>query len=123
MFGIKIISTEKFCSLTNENEELKARLIGEKEKRQAAVKEINKLEKRIDQLKKDTNLELVKIKNEAERGFYASLKDLCIIREKDYPCDKCNLEGPECKKLSFANQTVCVTRKENINSFCRKTKK
>ena len=49
--------------------------------------------------------------------------DLHILRDNKYPCDKCTIESKYCFKLHFANQTICVTKKENVNSFCSKPRR
>ena len=52
-----------------------------------------------------------------------SLKDLYILKTSDYPCDSCNIETKNCRKLVFANQTICVIDKANVNSFRAKPKR
>lgn len=84
---------------------------------------VEEFESRIEQIKKDAALELVKAKNDAERNAMSALKDMVIIHNCDYPCEKCQLKGGKCKKLTFHNQTVCVSPKEDVNSFCGKTAK
>ena len=47
----------------------------------------------------------------------SNLHDLCIIKNKNYLCDKCKFEGRGCKKLEFANQTICVCDKSDIELY------
>lgn len=50
-----------------------------------------------------------------------NLHELFIIRASNYPCDKCQNDkchnDTKCFKLIFANRTICVTDKENADSF------
>lgn len=91
--------------------------------RQVCRMALNESEARLDQSKKDFALELVKAKNDAERNAMSALKDMVIIHNCDYPCEKCQLKGGKCKKLTFHNQTICVSPKEDVNSFCGNTAK
>lgn len=52
----------------------------------------------------------------------ASLNGLHVLKGNKYPCDKCELENPNCFKLQFADRTICVTDKQNVNSFVNKKK-
>lgn len=47
----------------------------------------------------------------------ADLKNYVVLKGNTYPCDKCGIESPDCFKLHFADRTVCVTHKSNVNSF------
>ena len=45
------------------------------------------------------------------------LKDCCVLRTESYPCDKCKLWNMNCKKLLFADQTICICLKEEKKDF------
>ncbi len=42
------------------------------------------------------------------------LADLYILRAQSYPCDKCNVETGHCRKLHFADRTICVIDRKNF---------
>ena len=43
-----------------------------------------------------------------------NLNDYVILRPDSYPCDQCPLEHTQCKKLSFHDQTICITHKDAV---------
>ena len=109
--------------LKKDNKHLRDRINHDIEVNKENANKLEELDSRINQIKKDFALELVKAKNDAERNAMSSLKDLVIIHNCDYPCDNCQLKGGKCKKLTFRNQTVCVSPKEDVNSFCKKSRR
>lgn len=113
-----ILDLSKKCNrLESDNDSLREQLNGEIEKRKDILREVDNLRLRLEQLKKDAQLELVKIKNDAEARCPAVLSDFYILHENDYPCDRCQLNGPYCKKIRFANHSICIIPKEYVNSF------
>jgi hypothetical protein len=53
----------------------------------------------------------------------SALKDLCVVKNTSFPCDRCLFSDQNCKKLHFANQTVCVCKKEEFENYEVKPKK
>ena len=49
-----------------------------------------------------------------------NLSSLFILRDSSFPCEKCNLENEYCKKLSFADRTICVAPRDKVNFFSKK---
>ena len=43
-----------------------------------------------------------------------NLNDYVILRPDSYSCDQCPLEHTQCKKLSFHDQTICITHKDAV---------
>lgn len=43
-----------------------------------------------------------------------NLNDYVILRPDSYPCDQCPFEHTPCKKLSFRDQTICITHKDAV---------
>jgi len=106
MFGFKIIGKREYRELLksvelfyNENHALREELAKERAKNKAAVP--------------------VK---EGKVVTMANLNGLHVLKGNKYPCDKCELENPNCFKLQFADRTICVTDKQNVNSFVSKKK-
>jgi hypothetical protein len=58
-----------------------------------------------------------------KKDFAEELKDLFIIRTTNAKCDKCELETDKCKKLIFADRTICVVPKEEVNNFIKVQKR
>ena len=48
-----------------------------------------------------------------------NLSEYFVLKTQDYVCSKCSIKSPNCFKLQFSNQTICVTAKENVNSFVK----
>ena len=60
---------------------------------------------------------LFKRQETPKKDFAEELKDLFIIRAATYPCDKCELETKNCKKLIFADRTICVAPANDVSNF------
>lgn len=43
------------------------------------------------------------------------LSNYVVLKESDYPCDRCKSGYRDCKKLSFADRTVCVIEKNKLS--------
>lgn len=52
-----------------------------------------------------------------KKNSFAELNSLFVLRADKYPCDRCPIESDKCFKLQFADRTICVTDKDNVNSF------
>lgn len=63
------------------------------------------------------------LKREISNSEVSGLKDLYIVGNDNRKCEKCPYESDDCKKLIFANQTICVTNKKNVNTFTKKKTK
>lgn len=50
----------------------------------------------------------------------AQLANLYVLHENNYPCDKCQLESDDCRKLHFADRTICVTDKSQVVTFSKR---
>jgi len=87
MFGLKILSKKEYRRL-KEAERL--------------CEHFKELEQSIDEHVKDQ---------------LSSLNGLVVLKGNSYPCEKCNLESDHCRKLHFADRTICVTAKEYVNLF------
>ena len=114
MFGLKIITkcqfdmmNEHIENLTEDNMRLRERVDERTSNNKELYDEICSLNKIIES-QKDSE-----VKN---------LKDYFIVKSNDYRCEKCAFESEDCKKLIFANQTICVTDKKNVNSFVKNKK-
>lgn len=71
----------------------------------------------------DLTEENLRLREKIENSEMKSLKDYIILKTSDYPCEGCKIECMPCKKLVFANQTICVTHKDNVNLFRAKPKR
>lgn len=111
MFGLKFIRTKEYDNLLWLNCDLKDRLDRELKNRQAVLRKVERLEKDYQDLRKEINQ-------------ISMLKDYVVLHENNFPCENCKLEGKDCLKLEFADRTICVCPKSEINSFKqRKTRK
>jgi hypothetical protein len=116
MFGIKIIKESEYndlvqCALRHY----------EAHKKECVAYERTK--KDCESLREQLNAYIMKEKNSCDAiSELAGLKDFVILKSESYPCEKCTLENNHCKKLIFADRTICVTSKENINNFTKKQK-
>lgn len=108
MFGIKIISTKKYWEMVEEIGEKAITINLQSEK-------FGKLEKDCDSLRQQ-NGDLRKLVGTSIPES-ASLKDYCVLRTVNYPCDKCRVEKMNCKKLAFADQTICICHKDDKQSI------
>ena len=61
------------------------------------------------------------------KGEVSSLTDYHVLKGHEYLCDKCEFWNKDCKKLHFANTTICVCKKGDFAKFnvkpSRKAKK
>jgi predicted RNase H-like nuclease (RuvC/YqgF family) len=120
MFGFKIISKRRYEFMMNRTTVLNMRL-AERES------EIEKLSSYNQELKdnceelynevKRIEGELAKVGKEISDNKIDNLNELFIIKSDNYKCEKCAFESDDCAKLHFANQTICVTHKDNVNTF------
>lgn len=77
------------------------------------------MNKHIEDLTEDN----LRLRETIENCELKSLKDYIILKATDYPCENCKIESKDCKKLIFSNQTICVTHKDNVDSFRARPKR
>lgn len=51
------------------------------------------------------------------------LVKLFVLSVQDKRCENCNLETDNCRKLHFANQTICVCPKTEVVTFGKRGKR
>lgn len=51
-----------------------------------------------------------------------NLSQYCIIKDRNCKCELCKTESEHCKKLVFADRTICVVPKDKVNSFVKPKK-
>jgi hypothetical protein len=113
MFGFRIIKEwdyKRFLKLEKERDEMENEL----------REEIYQLSKDNGSLREQLN-EMIKAVHKAnikhEDHSLSYLNNLCIIKSVKYKCDKCKFVNTDCKKLEFANQTICVCGKSDIELY------
>ena len=73
--------------------------------------------KAVETLRKENNSLREQLDEKSKETTFKELKNLYIIRDNSYPCKSCKLESEDCKKLTFADRTICVCPKGKVNSF------
>lgn len=89
MLGFKIITSKEYRRLKDQEKAI-----------EKLLEDIKAFQKEID------------AKNES-----LELNTLHVLKTNSYPCEKCNIENQYCRKLHFADRTICVTPKDQIVSF------
>ena len=107
MFGIKIIKSGKYNELCQLIEELE--------------KESGKIKADCFSLREQLNDAIRKIRELSVDQ--SSLVNYTVLHENNYKCERCKLESEDCKKLHFADRTICVCPKDKIISFKNNAKK
>lgn len=116
----KIISTKRYELLQNRITVLNMKLADKESIIEKLSSHNQELKDNCDELYQEVKRiegELDNLEKELKDKKYENLNDLFILKSDNYSCDKCAFESEDCKKLNFANQTICVTHKDNINSF------
>lgn len=109
MFGLKIISKSEYYRLLDAYTQ--SRVVSEDtEVAERRLKDIDSLREQNGKLRQEIN-RLIQL-NEV-----SGLKDFCVLRAESYPCDKCKLENMPCKKLMFADSTICICQKDEKKKF------
>lgn len=107
MFGVKIIKKCKYEYLQSQEKE-----------REMYEREYNKQVRDNNHLRDQLNSEMRKVQELKEQdSIMSSLNQYHIVRESSYPCSNCNIESENCKKIAFADSTICVCPKEEVVSF------
>ena len=113
MFGIKILKEFDYNKLMKYQKEFKTLENELKE-------EINQLTKDNASLREQLNAKMKEIRKlnlEATTSPFNGLHNIFVIKNKPYLCDKCKFDDKKCKKLEFANTSICVCEKEDAPSF------
>ena len=92
-------------------------MFGRKAKQQSALIEQLKLQLEAEQAKVADLQAIIKDSVEERPNEFECLKDLFIVRATNFPCERCNIETKHCKKLIFADRTICVAPKDKVNTF------
>ena len=109
MFGFKIITKSEYNLLLDSYTESKV-VSEEREVAERRLKDIDSLREQNGKLRQEVN----RLRQSKE---VAELKDYCVLRAESYPCDKCKVEKMNCKKLMFADSTICICKKNEKKDF------
>lgn len=118
MFGFTIIPTWRLKSLKEDCRQYQNDY-------EEVLKKYMMADRDCDSLREQLNAKFnevadLKLKLEEARAFPRDIVDLHVLHESDYKCEACKLESPHCRKLTFADRTICVVPKEFVNSFRKK---
>ena len=113
MFGIKIIKEDEYNKLVKCQKDFDAITNELREELFQLTKDNASLREQLNKMIMDVQRANLK----EDSSSLSKLHKLCIIKNKDYLCDKCKFEGLKCKKLEFANQTICVCDKADVVLF------
>jgi hypothetical protein len=110
MFGLKIISKSEYYRLLDAYTQ--SRVVSEDtEVAERRLKDIDSLREQNGKLRQEIN-------RLSQLNDVAGLKDYCVLRAESYPCDKCKMERKmDCKKLMFADSTICICHKDEKPKF------
>ena len=112
MFGFKLISKSEYNLLLEGY--LQSRVSEEqKDVSERRLKDIDSLREQNGKLRQEIN----NFVRSAVNGEVEGLKDYCVLRAESYPCDKCKVENMGCKKLMFADSTICICKKDEKPEF------
>lgn len=117
MFGFKIIKKKEYDNVLKSMSVLKELHDKAEEKNKLLEGQLEEINNSLKSFEQEIDEE-----SERKKAAYVGLTDLFILRAQTYPCDKCTLESRYCKKLIFADRTICVADKEHVNSFRNKKK-
>ena len=107
MFGFIVIKKSKYdCLVSQADERIKFETLYN-----AEVRKSGKLQ---DQISADSK---------AVKDDFYNLCNYHVLHDISYPCDHCKTETKGCKKLIFADRTICVCPKNEVKSFRNKNKK
>ena len=113
MFGIKIIKDFEYNQLIKCQKDFNSTTNELREEIYQLAKDNASLRVQLNKMIMDVHRE-----NQKENiSSLSNLHDLCIIKNKNYLCDKCKFVNTDCKKLEFANQTICVCGKSDIELY------
>ena len=104
MLGIKILSSREYKKLQN-------RISAANEWEENRKHQVASLSSDNRMLRKKLNESITEIQRLNLRLGQPSIcafPGLHILKSQPYPCDQCRLESSDCKKLHFANATICV---------------
>lgn len=102
MLGFTIIKKKKLSELENDCKSLHTQL-----------------KKKITEV---TNLKLELDDEKAIAGEFSRLNRLTILHSDSRKCEGCTLASDKCKKLIFADRTICVTPRNKANPFRKQRK-
>lgn len=114
MFGFKIITKKEYLELKTNAETHMA-------VREDFCKVIKALQEENYLVREQLNGKIKEVRDlEATPKYentYKCLKDLYVLHDNNFPCDKCSIETGDCTKLTFADRTIYVCPKNKVNSF------
>ena len=73
-------------------------------------------------LRDQINSDIKKIRTAEEERNNINFCEYYVLHESNYPCDHCSTETKECKKIIFADRTICICPKDEVKTFCNKNK-
>lgn len=113
MFGFKIIKMSKYLKMNVMLVRLEAKNNALKDQLEASKQNSKEL---YDEYRNASEL-AGRLERELAESEARKLKDYFILKSESYKCDECRFGRKGCKKLIFANQTVCVCEKDKVKSF------
>ena len=113
MFGIKIIKDYELNKLIECQTRFDAITEGLRKEIYCLTKDNTSLREQLNKMIMDVQ----KANLGMNTTSLSKLHNLCIIKNKNYLCDKCKFVNTDCKKLEFANQTICVCDKSDIELY------
>ena len=117
MFGFKIIRESEYHALITAYAQQSV-ASEEREISERRLKDIDSLREQNGKLRQEIN----RLSQSVEIPMETKLKDYSILRAESYPCDNCKLEKMDCKKLVFADSTICVCHKDEKTKFTNSLK-
>ena len=117
MFGFKLITKSEYNLLLDAYTQ--SRVVSEEsEIAERRLKDIDSLREQNGKLRQEIN----RLGSLTGTSDSQGLKDFCVLRAESYPCDKCKFETKSCKKLTFADSTVCICHKDEKPQFTNSPK-
>ena len=113
MFGIKIINEKELSRLKQIEQDWELEVNKYREQIFKTAKDCTSLREQLNEkIKQIRELEL-----EKNAPSFSTLTQLHIIKTANNKCDTCKYGVEKCKKLEFANKTICVCGKEDAPTF------